>query len=132
MLSNIRFLGRRGIPLRGDGDGNNSNFTQIFCLRTEYNPSLSKWLFKKTYKYTSWQIEMLKVMALEVLRYITASHRSPNVLRYIAASHRSPNVLRYITASHCSPNVLRYITASHCSPNVLLHNDRRDYRFIQP
>ena len=37
MLSNIRFLGRRGIPLRGDGDGNNSNFTQIVHLRTKYN-----------------------------------------------------------------------------------------------
>ena len=30
ILSNIRFLGRRGLPLRGDGDGNNSNSTQIF------------------------------------------------------------------------------------------------------
>ena len=31
-LSNIRFLGRRGISLRGDGVGNNSNFTKMFHL----------------------------------------------------------------------------------------------------
>ena len=66
ILSNIRFLARQGIPLRGDGDGNNSNFTQIFHLRTEDNPALSTWLVKKTNKYSSWQMqnEMLKVMAL--------------------------------------------------------------------
>ena len=33
MLSNIRFLGRRGIPLRGDADGNNANFTQIVHIQ---------------------------------------------------------------------------------------------------
>ena len=66
MSSNIRFLSRQGIPLRGDGDGNTSNFTHIVHLRTEDNPALSMWLVKKTNKYTSWQMknEMLKVMAL--------------------------------------------------------------------
>ncbi len=80
MLSNIRFLGRRGIPLLGDGDGNNSNFTQIVHLRTKDYSALSTWLVKKTNKYTSWQMqnEMLKVMALEVLRDVAASlHSSP-------------------------------------------------------
>ena len=79
MLSNIRFLGWWGIPLRGDGDGNNSNFTQIFHLRTKDNPALCTWLVKKTNKYTSWQMqnEMLKVMALEVLKYVAAPHSSP-------------------------------------------------------
>ena len=73
IVSNIRFLGRRGIPLRGDGDGNNSNFTQIFHLRTENNPALSTWLVTK-----QMQNEMLKVMALEVLRDVAPSrHSSP-------------------------------------------------------
>ena len=44
IVSNI---GRRGIPRRGDGDGNNSNFTQIFHLRTENNPAISTWLVTK-------------------------------------------------------------------------------------
>ena len=48
MLSNIRFLGRRGIPLRGDGDGNNSNFTQIVHLQTKYISALSTWSRKPT------------------------------------------------------------------------------------
>ena len=80
MLSNIRFLGRRGIPLRGDGDGNNSNFTQIVHLRTKDNSGLSTWLVKKTNKYTSRQMQnkMLTVMTLEVLTDVAASlHSSP-------------------------------------------------------
>ena len=69
---------RRGIPLRGDGDGNNSNFTQMLHLRTEDNPVLSTWLVKKTNKYTSSQMqnEVLKVMALDVLRDVAASLHS--------------------------------------------------------
>ena len=47
MLYNIRFLGRRGIPLRGDGDGNNYNFTHIVYLRTKDKSALSMWLVKK-------------------------------------------------------------------------------------
>ncbi len=58
MLSNTRFgqfLGRWGIPLRGDGDGNNSNFTQIVHLRTKVNSAISTWVVKKTNKFTSRQ-----------------------------------------------------------------------------
>ena len=80
MLSNIRFLGRRGIPLGGDGEGNNSNFTQIVHLRTKDNSAHSTWLVKKTNKYTSKQMQnnMLIVMALEVLTDLPASlHSSP-------------------------------------------------------
>ena len=67
MLSNICFIGRRGIPLRGDGDGNNSNLTQIVHLRTKDNSALSTWLVKKTIKYTPrhMQNKMLTVMALD-------------------------------------------------------------------
>ena len=80
MLSNIRFLGRRGIPLRGDGDGNNSNFTHIVHLRNKDKSALSTWLVKNTNKYTSRQMQnkMLTVMALEVLTDVAASlHSSP-------------------------------------------------------
>ena len=79
MLSNIRFFGRRGIPLRGDGDGNNSNFTQIFHLRTKDNSALSTWLVKKTIKYTSRQMQNKMLTALVVLIDVTASlHSNPS------------------------------------------------------
>ena len=80
MLSNTRFLCRRGMPLRGDGDGNNSNFTQIVHLRTKDKSALSTWLVKKSNKFTSRQMKnkMLTVMALEVLTDVAASlHSSP-------------------------------------------------------
>ena len=86
MLSNIRFLGRRGIPLRDDGDGNNSNFTHIVHLRTKDKSALSTWLVKKTNKYTSRQMhnKMLTVMTLEVLTDVAASLHS-NPLYFIMA-----------------------------------------------
>ena len=78
IVSNIHLLCRRRIPLRGDGDGNNSNITQIVHLRTKDNPALPTWLVKKTNKYTSWQMqnEMLKIMALCVLIDVAASLHS--------------------------------------------------------
>ena len=77
IVSNIHLLCRRriGLPLRGDGDVNNYNFTQIVHLRTEDNPALSTWLVKKTNKYTSWQMqnEMLKV----IIDVAASLHSSP-------------------------------------------------------
>ena len=71
MLSNIRFLSRRGIPPRGDS-------TQIVYLRTKYNSALFMLLVKKTNKYTSRQMQnkMLTVMTLEVLTDVAASLHS--------------------------------------------------------
>ena len=71
IVSNIRFLGRRDIPLRGDVGGNHSNITQIFHLPTENNPAHSTWLVTM-----QMQNEMLKVMALEVLRDVAPSLHS--------------------------------------------------------
>jgi hypothetical protein len=73
ILGNVRFLVRQALPLRGDGDGKNSNFTQLYKLREEDNPILEKWRTeRKTDKYTHnvIQNEMMKVMALQVLRDI--------------------------------------------------------------
>ena len=83
MLSNIRFLARQGIPLRGDGDGNNSNFTQIVHLRTKDNSALSAWSVKKTNKCVHLQAHAKQDAdsngtRLEVLTYVAASlHSSP-------------------------------------------------------
>ena len=75
ILSNIRFLARHSIAIRGDGDEKNSNFIQLFKLRGEDDPKFAKWLEKKTDKYVSADIqnELLKVMGLQVLRDIGAA-----------------------------------------------------------
>ena len=75
ILSNIRFLARQSIAIRGDGDEENSNFIQLFKLLGENDPKFAKWLEKKTDKYISADIqnELLKVMGLQVLRDVGAA-----------------------------------------------------------
>ena len=72
LLSNIRFLARQGLPLRGDGDEIDSNYMQLLKLRGEDDARVFEWLKRKTDKYTSsdMQNEMMKVMALQVLREV--------------------------------------------------------------
>ena len=71
-------MARQSIPIRGDGDEENSNFIQLFKLRGEDDPKFAKWLEKKTDKYVSADIqnELLKVMGLQVLRDIATSLHS--------------------------------------------------------
>ena len=79
ILSNVRFLARQALPLRGDGPGEpNLNFNQLYRLRGEDNPFLLEWKDRKGSNYTSHdtQDEMLKVMALQVLREIAREIRS--------------------------------------------------------
>ena len=78
ILSNIRFLARQSIAIRGDGDEENSNFIQLFKLRGGDDPKFAKCLEKKTDKYVSADIqnELLKVMGLQVLRDIATSLHS--------------------------------------------------------
>ncbi len=76
MLSNARFLARQGLAFRGDGhEESDSNFVRLIYLRSEENVELLDWMKRKTNKYTSgdMQNEMVKVMALRVLRGIAAS-----------------------------------------------------------
>ena len=79
IMSNLSFLARQNVALRGDGDEENSNFTQLVHLRAEDNPELLEWIKKKKDKYTSPMIqnEILRVMTLKVLREVAACiHRS--------------------------------------------------------
>ena len=75
VLSNIKFLARQGLPLRGHGDESDSNFLQLLKLQGEDDARIASWLEKKTDKYTApdMQNEILKVMALEVLRQVVSS-----------------------------------------------------------
>ena len=72
ILSNVKFLAHQSLPLRGAGDDCDSNFTQLYLLREEDNPILKAWCTKKQNKYVHHEIqnEMMKVMALKILREI--------------------------------------------------------------
>ena len=80
VLSNVRFLARQAIPLRGGWNNEssseiNSNFTQLLMLRTEEDENFVQWLERKQMKYTSPEIqnEMIEIMALGLLRDIAKS-----------------------------------------------------------
>jgi hypothetical protein len=80
LLSNVRFLARQALPLRGVGDETDSNYMQLFKLCGEDDTRVFDWLKRKTDKYTSadMQNEMIKIMALQILRKIAASlHDTP-------------------------------------------------------
>ena len=78
IMSSIQFLARQGLPLRGHGDDSSSNFTQLLKLRAEDDQRLVTWMKRKTDKYTSADIqnEIMKVMALHILRNVAFSVRS--------------------------------------------------------
>ena len=59
----------QGLPLRGHGDEQDSNFTQLLMLQSENNEKLAIWMQRKTDKYTSPEIqnEILKIMSEQVL-----------------------------------------------------------------
>ena len=42
ILSNFHFLAMQSLPLRGDGDGSDSNFTQLYLIQEEDSPILKK------------------------------------------------------------------------------------------
>ena len=75
IIQNICFLARQGLSLRGHEDGADSNFTQLLRLRAFDSPAVLTWMEKKTDKYTSSDIqnECLQIMALSILRQVSAS-----------------------------------------------------------
>ncbi|XP_068704855.1 zinc finger MYM-type protein 1-like [Montipora foliosa] len=80
ILSNIRYLARQALPLRGDWNTEtmcevNSNFHQLLKLRSQENPEIIEWLQKRDEKYTSPEIqnEMLEAMAFGMMRKISAN-----------------------------------------------------------
>ena len=86
LLSNARFLARQGLAFHGDGEELDSYFTQLIYLRSEDNAKLVEWMKQKSDKYTSADIqnEMLKVMALRVLREIAESLQSTSFFTVMA------------------------------------------------
>ena len=44
IMSNLKFLARQGIPLRGDGGDADSNFMQLMKMCARDDPHLAEWL----------------------------------------------------------------------------------------
>ena len=72
ILTNVRYLARQGLPLRGDGTENDSNYSQLLRLRGIDDPRVFDWIKRKSSKYTSADIqnEMLMVMSHNILREV--------------------------------------------------------------
>ena len=72
ILGCIRFLARQGLPLRGDGNEQDSNFKRLLFFEARDDIKLQEWLSRHNDTYTSKDIqnEILKLMALKILREI--------------------------------------------------------------
>ena len=87
IISSIRFLGRQGLAVRGDGDESDGNFQQLLRMKAaEDDPNLAEWLQRKENVYTSPAIqnEIIKIMGLQVLRDISADLQSSPFLTLMA------------------------------------------------
>ena len=80
ILTNVRFLARQALPLRGNWDKKykleiDSNFHQLLLLRCENEKEFQTWLDQSTEKYTSstMQNEMLEVLALSAFKEFSSS-----------------------------------------------------------
>ena len=84
--SNIRFLAHQGLPLRGDGDEDDSNFVQLMKARGEDDTKLLEWMKKKTNKYTCADLrnEILKVIAFKILREIAENIKNSGFFSIMA------------------------------------------------
>ena len=71
MLARDLFKSQRWCAIR-DGDESDSNFLQLLTLHGEDDPRVCEWMMKWTNRYNSHEVQndMLKVMALKVLRKI--------------------------------------------------------------
>ena len=72
LLSNVRYMARQGLPLRGDGEEDDSNYNQLLRLRGTDDARVLDWIKRKNDKYTSPDIqnEMLEILGKTVLRRI--------------------------------------------------------------
>lgn len=73
ILKTIRFLARQGLPFRGGDDEANCNFVQALKA-IDPSGEIDQWFMRKADKYTCPDIqnEILKLMALKILRNVTS------------------------------------------------------------
>ena len=86
ILSCVRYLARQSLPMHGNwseksGSEFNANFNQLLLLHCEGDPEMAKWLERKRFKYTSPLVrkEMLEVLALRIMREITANIQTAGI-----------------------------------------------------
>ena len=70
ILHFIQYLARQGIPLRGHGSDEDSNFFQLLMMKSKEFPELKAWLEKKQGKFVTHDVqnEILTIMSNSVLR----------------------------------------------------------------
>ena len=106
IMSCVRFLCRQGLAMRGDGDESDSNLHQLLRMKAEDDPNLKNWLKRKENVYTSPDIqnEIVKVMALQVLREITVDLQTSPFLTIMADETTDATNKEQVTL------VLRWVT----------------------
>ena len=69
ILDSIQYLARQGIPLRGHGSDEDSNFFQLLMMKSKEFPELKAWLEKKQGKFVTHDVqnEILTIMSNYVL-----------------------------------------------------------------
>ena len=110
ILQNVRFLARQGLPLRGDGKEDNSNFMQFLQLRAEDNPLIHEWLKRKNETYTTKDIqnEILKLMAHACLREIATELQSAEYYTIMAdETTDASNKEQMVTVFRCVDDELQ-------------------------
>ena len=70
ILDSLQYLARQGIPLRGHGSDEDSNFFQLLMMKSKEFPELKAWLEKKQGKFVTHDVqnEILTIMSNSVLR----------------------------------------------------------------
>lgn len=77
---------RQGLAIRGDGDEADSNLHQLLRMKAEEDQNLKNWLKRKENVYTSPDIqnEIIKIMALQLLREVTKDLQTSPYLTVMA------------------------------------------------
>ena len=86
IIANLRFLGRQGLPFRGDGSDENSNFNQLNLLSGEGDAQFKEWIQKKGVKYDSPEIqnEIINIMSQQIVRDIAFEVREADFFSILA------------------------------------------------
>ena len=88
VLSNIRFLARQGLALKGDGDEGYSNFIQLLRLHCQEstNVDMDKWLARRLNKCMSPEIqnECLQLLAFHILCNVSSPIARSSCYRIMA------------------------------------------------
>ena len=106
IISSIKFLGRQGLAIRGDGTETDSNLQQLLKMKADEDSNLTEWLKRKENVYTSPDIqkEVIKLMGHQVFRDISGDLQKSSFLTVMAdettdsSNHEQVTlILRHVT-----------------------------------